>query len=199
LVILPGALEIEGNFLLLMRMAPKQKSQVLRNVMLATVVALNCQILAAPVFAQTQAGTQQQPGQANATRWIVSCTNQASLDKLACTMSQTVQFADTGQRVLTATITGNDENSELVLALPHGLDLPSGVVLGIDDGKTRNFPINTSDVNATYSRVPLSAEILAAMKVGGKVKLRVKGALGRAIDLELSLDGFAKAHELMAK
>jgi hypothetical protein len=37
------------------------------------------------------------------------------------------------------------------------------------------------------------------MKVGGKVKLRVKGALGRAIDLELSLDGFAKAHELMAK
>lgn len=182
-----------------MRMAPKQTNLMLRDMALAVALAFSAQLLASSALAQTQTGAQQQPGQANATRWIVSCTNQASPNKLACTMSQTIQLADTGQRIVTATITGNDVNSELVLALPHGLDLPSGVVLGIDDGKTGNFPINTSDANAAYSRVPLSAEILAAMKVGGKVKLRVKGALGRAINLELSLDGFAKAHELMEK
>lgn len=149
------------------------------------------------ILSSAQGQTQAQP-QGATPNWIVNCSNQASPDKLNCTMSQTIQTADTRQRVLAATISGGSGSRILVLALPHGLDLPSGVVLGVDTGKTEKFPINTSDANAAYARIPLSAEILLAMKAGSKINLQATGALGRTINLELSLDGFSKAYDLMA-
>ena len=146
--------------------------------------------------AQAQTATQQQAAP-SAPRWIVTCNNRPTPDKLSCFMSYVLTIASSNRRIASVTIRPHAENPEIVFLLPHGLNLQEGVGFAIDDGSAERISIQTADANGAYTRIALTKERILALRAGNQLKLNVTGSGERDIRLEFSLNGFAKAYDLM--
>ncbi|OWK20680.1 hypothetical protein AJ88_26825 [Mesorhizobium amorphae CCBAU 01583] len=62
----------------------------------------------------------------------------------------------------------------MLLALTHGLFLPSGASYQIDTGQKATVAIQTSDQNGAYAAVPLTPELITAMKAGTNLNIGMK-------------------------
>ena len=157
-------------------------------------------ILVATAFivgpAQAQTATQQQ-ATPSAPRWVVACNNRTTPDKLNCFMTHVLTIASNNQRIASVTIRPHAENPEIVILLPHGLNVQDDVGFTIDDGATERILIQTADANGAHTRIALTKERLSALRAGNLLRLTVTGSGGRDIRLEFSLNGFAKAYDLM--
>jgi len=130
------------------------------------------------------------PAATPAQGWAVNCSAPAGQADLVCTLTQTLVVKDSGQRVLTAVLMRRDGKYLLNLGLPHGLNLPKGVDLWIDDAKRTNHPILTADQKGSYATVTLDDGWLAALKKGRLLNVGVFAFNGNEIILQLTLDGF---------
>jgi invasion protein IalB len=137
------------------------------------------------------ASAQEANDAAPAPTWTVNCSGAAGQAELACTLTQTLVMKDKGQRVLTAVVTNRDGKPMLNLGLPHGLNLPKGVDIWIDDKARQNFPIVTADQKGSYAIVALKDTFIAAMKQGKLLNVAVTAFAGDEIILQLSLNGFS--------
>ena len=129
--------------------------------------------------------------------WIATCSNQANPDALTCSMSQTLNVASSGQRLLAVTIQPDAETPSVLLSLPHGLNFANGVGVRTDDGEEERFAFTTADASGTYARVPLTRDFLAAMRAANTLRLNVVGVGGREVNFEVSLAGFSKTYDLL--
>lgn len=114
-------------------------------------------------------------------------------------MSQVVTAADGNrrQRIISATIRRQNEKSEISVTLPHGLNLLEGVRFSIDDASAERFDIYTADTAGSRISIPLTKDRLSSLKSGSVMKFSVVGSNGRNINLELPLQGFTQAYDLM--
>ncbi|MEP1444202.1 MAG: invasion associated locus B family protein [Hyphomicrobiales bacterium] len=149
-------------------------------------------------ISQAQTATEKQ-ARAQQSHWIVTCSNRAIPERLNCSMSQVVTVANgnSRQRIVSATIHRQDENAEILITLPHGLNLLKGVGFAIDEASSQRFDIHAADANGSYVRIPLTKDRVSAMKTGNIMKLSVVGSNGQNINLQLSLNGFTQAYNLM--
>ncbi|TIT56731.1 MAG: invasion associated locus B family protein, partial [Mesorhizobium sp.] len=108
--------------------------------------------VAGPVRAE-DAAKPAQPQPTDANPWAVNCSSGATNTELQCQLSQNLTEAKTGQRVLTVTVRRDNANGSLamLLALPHGLFLPSGASYQVDQGQKTTIAIQTSDQNGAYA------------------------------------------------
>lgn len=149
-------------------------------------MALALALLAGPAAAQ-----ETKPAQAPAQSWTLNCSGTAGQDELACTLSQVLLVKDSGQRVLTAVVAKRDGKMVLNLGLPHGLDLPKGVDIWVDEAARVNHPIVTADQKGSYAIITLDDRLVAALKKGQLLNVAVTGFTGNEIILQLSLNGFS--------
>ena len=153
-------------------------------------------LLAATVAAGAQSATtkknDQKPSAKNA--WAVTCGGGG---ELICQMVQNVMIQKTKQRLVSVVIrpSKDDKNHRLIIAAPHGLNIPEGVDVQIDKEKARKFPIKTSDQNGTYMSEPISDALLAAMRKGTKLNISYTFANGKKITIPLGLVGFSAAYK----
>lgn len=110
-------------------------------------------------------------------------------------MSQILTAENTGQHVMTVIIRTVDEGpgTSILLALPHGLYLPSGIAFQVDSGKSNSAPIQTSDAKGVYAVFPLSQAQFEAMKAGNRLKVSMQSVKRETITLAVSLLGFTAA------
>ncbi|CDX25324.1 conserved exported hypothetical protein [Mesorhizobium plurifarium] len=127
--------------------------------------------------------------------WAVNCSSGSTGTDLQCQVSQNLTEAKTGQRVLTVTVRHqqNPAGFAMLLALPHGLFLPSGASYQIDGGKKANVAIQTSDQNGAYAAVPLSAELVKAMRSGTTLNIGMESVTRKPVTIPVSLKGFGAA------
>jgi invasion protein IalB len=127
--------------------------------------------------------------------WVVNCASGASGGALECQMSQNLTEAKTGQRVLTVTIRkqAKDGAMAMLLALPHGLFIPSGASYQIDAGEKKAVAIQTSDQNGAYAAVPLDAALITALKTGTNLNIGMESVTRKPVAIPLSLNGFTAA------
>jgi invasion protein IalB len=188
-----GTMTIMGSF----RCGPARRYAALAGSMLvagAICLALAGGAAVAQSGGKDAKGDAGKPAAAAAAPWDVNCISHGVKDPLMCEMSQTLAAKQTGQRVLTAAIQKKpDAGYVLKLALPHGIYLPDGVTIWVDDGAKSKFPIETADQNGSYCHADLSASLLGAMKKGAMLNVAVKSAKGDPIVLQLSLAGFSEA------
>lgn len=132
--------------------------------------------------------------------WVVECSNRSTGDAMVCQMSQLLVAKKNGQRVLSAAITRKPDGKsvQLTLGLPHGLSLPAGVQLFIDNAERMTFPIDTADQNGSYATIDLTPKLLASLKKGTLLNVAVKAKGGNELILQLSLTGFGTALERLA-
>jgi invasion protein IalB len=151
-------------------------------------------LTAGTAFAQETKPAEPKPADTNP--WVVNCASGANSTDLQCQLSQNLTETKSGQRVLTVTIRKQDGDASglaMLLALPHGLFLPAGASYQIDSGAKATAPIQTSDQNGAYAAVPLTAAILAAMKVGTHLNIGMESVTRKPVTIPVSLAGFTAA------
>ncbi|MBZ9997836.1 MULTISPECIES: invasion associated locus B family protein [unclassified Mesorhizobium] len=132
---------------------------------------------------------------ADANPWAVNCSSGSASTELQCQVSQNLTEAKTGQRVLTVTVRRDNANGSLamLLALPHGLFLPSGASYQIDQGQKTTIAIQTSDQNGAYAATPLPPELIKAMKAGTNLNIGMESVTRKPVTIPVSLAGFTAA------
>nr|WP_237684168.1 invasion associated locus B family protein [Pseudaminobacter soli] len=150
-------------------------------------------VLAGLVLGCSQASAQQD-GEAQAPArpgWNLNCSGPAGDAELTCTLTQRLVLKGKGQRVLTAVVNSQDGKPVLSLGLPHGLDLPKGVSLWVDEAPRQSFEIATADQKGSYAVIGLDHKLLAALRKGKLLNVAVKAYAGEEIILQLSLESFS--------
>ncbi|NRG16245.1 invasion associated locus B family protein [Rhizobiales bacterium] len=141
----------------------------------------------------------QVPGAAGA-NWVVNCSEASQGTGSRCRMAQNIVVQESGQRLLTVLIEQrpNSEQLALVLALPHGLFLPAGASLQVDEGDNIALPIQTSDAGGAYAGTAVSQDLIAAMKKGGTLKVSFQTAQRQPVTVPVTLIGFSAAYQKLA-
>lgn len=131
--------------------------------------------------------------------WTLNCASGAT-GTLECQMSQNLTESKSGQRVLTVTIRKQpkDGTMALLLALPHGLYIPSGASYQIDQGAKNAVAIQTSDQNGAYAAVPLNEALIAALKAGTTLNVAMESLARSPVTIPLSLNGFTAAFDKLS-
>lgn len=132
-------------------------------------------------------------------KWNVNCNNSADPTRLDCTVSQIILQNGTGPRIIASSIFTSGNTHTMVLSLPHGIDLTSGVDVTVDQGPTQNFLIQTADANGAYSRFTLTPELISAMRTGSILIIDITGATQNAVRMEMSLAGFSTSFDLISQ
>ena len=172
-------------------------SEFLRKNMLGRAAGLGALWLvmsaAGPVLAQEAKPAEAKPADANP--WVVNCSSGSTGTDLQCQVSQNLTELKTGQRVLTVTVRRQEGEAGLamLLALPHGLFLPSGASYQIDTGQKATVAIQTSDQNGAYAAVPLMPDLITAMKAGTNLHIGMESVTRNPVTIPVSLSGFTAA------
>lgn len=127
-----------------------------------------------------------------AANWLYQCDGTGG----KCRLLQNIVMQDSGQRLLTVVIEPRMDapNHALVLALPHGVFLPAGVTIAIDDGEPVRLTIQTSDANGAYAGTTISDAFLAELKNGIRMVISFATAQKQQLAVPVTLMGFTAAY-----
>ena len=125
--------------------------------------------------------------------WTVTCRPGAKFKKMVCELSNAITDVKSKQLLVRAVIQGQPR--QLVMQLPHGLALNSGVFIQVDDGPALRTDTATSAQKGVFTRTSLSASLLAAMKKGKQIKISVSAMNGKKIIILIGLNGFSVAFD----
>lgn len=175
------------------RLLPQLGARIFAGVLLAGVLTYPAMAQEAPKAEAPKAEAPKADKPANA--WTVNCASGANGGALECQMSQNLTESKTGQRVLTVTIRKQPKDGAMamLLALPHGLFIPSGASYQIDAGEKNTVAIQTSDQNGAYAAVPLNTGLIAALKTGTNLNIGMESVTRNPVTIPVSLDGFMTA------
>ena len=140
---------------------------------------------AAPAAAPSQPG------------WSVGCTSAGRAAPLECAMEQTAVLTKTGQLVVMVNVrVPSDTHVPIILAqLPLGLNLPGGIKLQVDDGKTADLQIQTCENRGCFANSQIGPDLLAALQSGKQLKLSFQNLSKEAITIPMPLNDFAAAYD----
>jgi invasion protein IalB len=135
--------------------------------------------------------TPAQPG------WIARCTSISRETPPECAMEETAVLAKTGQLVILVNIrVPSDSRTPIVLVqLPLGLNLPAGVKLQVDEGKTADMQIQTCENRGCYASMPVPSDLLAALKSGKQLKVSFQNLAKETMTVPMPLADFSAAYE----
>lgn len=128
--------------------------------------------------------------------WVAQCASQSRAAVLTCNVERGLYLAESGQQFakLSVRVPGNTKKPEIVIQLPHGMHLPSGVMLQFDDNKAETQQVHTCDANGCYVLLKDATRMVVSMKGGTNLKLSFKNLTLDAIEAVLPLDGFTAAY-----
>ncbi len=128
--------------------------------------------------------------------WVVTCSPGVDPETTKCQMVQAL-FAQNGQPTVSATIRpqAEDRRMGMLLTLPHGVYFPPGLTITIDRGEAIKVAVQTSDQNGVYAALPLTDDLITAMRLGRTLNIAMRFADGREEVVPLTLKGFSAALE----
>ncbi len=145
---------------------------------------------AVPANAQEEKNeTPPQPG------WAVTCENAGS--GLQCRALQTIAMRQTGQRLISVSVrrNQNDDSAAMLLHLPHGLFLPAGLEVKVDNGKARELPVQTCDAHGCYAGMGASKTEIGAMQKGTTLAVSFQNLEKKTTTVTVPLAGFTPAYK----
>ncbi|MCH8950664.1 MAG: invasion associated locus B family protein [Proteobacteria bacterium] len=134
-------------------------------------------------------------------KWLVNCTNTGADGALQCNMSQSVVLTATGARILSVTIQkpGGQDDPTMMVTLPHGLFLPTGVRMSIDSEARKTLEVQTCEAAGCYAGLVIEPALLEALRMGNEFTFVIKDMQKRDITLTLTLDGFADSYATLPR
>jgi invasion protein IalB len=149
------------------------------------------QTQATPTPSPTAAPAPTQPG------WVARCSSPSRDAPLECAMEQSAVLTKTGQLVALVNIRvpGDTRAPIALVQLPLGLNLQAGAKLQVDDGKSVDLPIQTCENRGCYASLPVSPEMLNAMRAGKQLKIVFQDLAKESIAIPMSLADFTAAYD----
>jgi invasion protein IalB len=125
--------------------------------------------------------------------WRLLCDG--AVQSLDCRVSQTLLVKQTGQLLLSVVVRkpSKTEPPALMLHLPHGLNLPAGVMFHIGKAQPQPLAVQTCDEKGCYAGMALSVEMLTSMQKSEELFVHFQGLDKRPISISMPLAGFADA------
>ena len=135
--------------------------------------------------------TAAQPG------WAARCSSPGRDAPLECAMEQNAVLTKTGQLVVLVNIRvpGDTRAPVALIQLPLGLNLQAGAKLQVDDGKSVDLPIQTCENRGCYASMPVSPELLNALRSGKQLKILFQDLAKETIAIPMSLTDFTAAYD----
>jgi invasion protein IalB len=152
-----------------------------------------------PPSSRAQSGDTVQPaGEANqpANTWTTQCSGATRTDDLDCAIEQRVVLTQTGQLLaaLTLRIPSGTREPVLMVHVPIGVFLPSGLNVVVDDALIDTLQVQTCDQNGCYAGSSDLGALLEAMKRGSAMMIGFQDLAKQEIAVPISLAGFAAAY-----
>ncbi len=147
---------------------------------------------AAPAAASAQA-----PRPAPQDGWAVSCAAANRAGALNCAVEQKIIARETGQLVsaVAVRVPGDTRQPVLVVQLPFGLSLPSGVKAQIDQSAPTNLVVETCEPSGCFVIMPASKAVLDAMAAGQTLELQGTTVAKEPFKVSHPLTGFKAAYD----
>jgi invasion protein IalB len=129
--------------------------------------------------------------------WAARCSSPGRDAPLECAMEQNAVLTKTGQLVVLVNIRvpGDSRAPIALVQLPLGLNLQAGAKFQIDDGKSVDLPVQTCENRGCYASIPVSPEMLAALKSGKQLKILFQDLAKETITIPMPLNDFAAAYD----
>jgi invasion protein IalB len=129
--------------------------------------------------------------------WIARCSSPGRDAPLECAMEQSAVLTKTGQLVALVNIRvpGDTKAPVALVQLPLGLNLQTGAKLQVDDGKSVELPIQTCENRGCYASVPVSPEMLNALRAGKQLKVVFQDLGKETIAIPMSLADFTATYD----
>lgn len=140
------------------------------------------------------------------TAWAVRCNDVKEGEKVTgkyCEMVQNISVAkkdadpSTAQRLVEMAIgypPAEKGKAAAVVILPLGILVNEDIVLELDGDKELDFDARYCDGGGCYSIFELSDKLITKFTKGKTITIKAMAATGQPIAIELSLAGFAAAH-----
>jgi len=128
------------------------------------------------------------------TRWITQCTGKNP--NVGCEVETTLTMGETRQRLISITVRvpPGSNKPAMMLHLPVGLHLPSGVTFQLEDQKPQQLTVQTCDLEGCYAGTAVSPGMLSAMKAGGLLTVSFQNLSRTTIRVPVPLEGFDGAY-----
>jgi invasion protein IalB len=136
-----------------------------------------------------------QPG-AQTIPWDTACSQAARSAEPNCEMSQMVIVPKSRQVLLRVEIEvpGDGSGPRMVLRLPHGLYLPAGVTLKVDDEDWRETEVQTCDGQGCYAGVELDDDVIARLERGEQLMVGFQSLSRETVTVPVDLKGFTASY-----
>jgi invasion protein IalB len=147
---------------------------------------------------QSQATPAPSPSTAPAqSGWAARCSSPSRDAPLECAMEQNAVLTKTGQLVVLVNIRvpGDTRAPIALVQLPLGLNLQAGAKFQVDDGKSIDLPIQTCENRGCYASVPISPDVLNALRSGKLLKVVFQDLAKESIAIPLTLNDFAVTYD----
>lgn len=131
--------------------------------------------------------------------WSVRCFPAESPSP--CDMYEELDDKNSRQRVLSLSLAyiPKMDRHALMIAVPLGISIPSGVVIQTDNFTSAALHYRRCDRQGCYVEMVLdNASVESLAKSGANARVRIVADGGKPFDLRFSLNGFAAAHDAMA-
>lgn len=128
--------------------------------------------------------------------WSVTCADPQPDQPRACRISAVATLQPQGQRLLGILLLRQPETRSLVLVFhaAHGTLIPPGLTWQIDEGETQRLAYQTSDPEGLLVAVPVSDDLLAALRRGTSLRVGLVLAPRReALSIAVPLAQFTEA------
>ena len=127
--------------------------------------------------------------------WAVKCEKIAGTDKQGCFALQNVIVKESDKVMLNAMVgyPGDRKDPVMLLTLPLGVHLPTGVDFQIDGNKPVHMQYELCNPKGCLVVGAMPAELVNAMKSGTAAKIIVADSQRKKGDIPLSLKGFTAA------
>lgn len=129
--------------------------------------------------------------------WNAQCSAGSRTGELSCKVERGIFLSENRQQLAQVTlhIPADTSKPELVIQLPHGLHLPSGVQLQFDDGAPETHQVHTCDANGCYVAVQKATRMVVSMKGGKNFTIKFKNLTLNEIAVTMPLEGFTAAYK----
>lgn len=144
----------------------------------------------------TSAAAAQDAGSnAQASGWAPSCVSEGRGEPARCAIEQRIVLQQGNRLLMTVKVEmpAEPRTPGLVVQMPLGLHLPSGLTLKIDQGQPLALPIQSCDPNGCYAGMAIDAPLLGGLKAGNTLHASVQSLARESIDVPIPLAGFSAA------
>lgn len=131
------------------------------------------------------------------TNWSAKCDQDDLGEKTNCRVVQSIQLTKTKQTLLSVLVRrpSGDVRPLMTLNLPHGLYLPAGTTIKIDQTQAFGVPVETCDAKGCYASLSVEDEMLTALKKGATMIVTFQNLARQPINVPVTLVGFTAAFE----